>query len=179
MRTLRKALLAGIILLAVFCASLYFFYKRVQSSRAARPLILTPAVINRRLPEANLVNISGETLADERLRRGRAVLVFMMPDCQPCDQENDFLKTLAASRPDVTLIYVIPFGDRDEALKSARSKYAVEPFFDVGSGLSRGLQLYQVPVKVFIEDGIIKRTWPGAALDEREQAEFRDWLSSL
>lgn len=97
------------------------------------------------------------TVSDERLRRGRVVLVFMMPDCEPCDREDEFLKTVTGSRPDVSFIYVIPFGNKDETLRAARSKYALEPFFDVGSTLSRELQLNQVPVKVFLEDGIVAR----------------------
>lgn len=179
MRTLRKALGIGLIVIAVFCVSLYFFYKRAQNNLTARPLILTPAVINQPLPKANLVNISGETFEDERLRRGRVVLVFMMPDCKPCDKEHDFLKTVVGVRQDVSFVYVIPFGDKDQALAAARSKYALDPFFDVGTSLSRRLQLYQVPVKVFLEDGIIKKTWLDATSDDQERAEFRDWLSGL
>lgn len=53
-----------------------------------QPLILTSAVTYQSLLKANLVNISGEVLGDEKLRRGRVILAFMMPDCRPCDQEN-------------------------------------------------------------------------------------------
>lgn len=125
------------------------------------------------------MNISGEVMADERLRRGRVVLVFMMPDCKPCDQENEFLKTVVASRQDVSFVYVIPFGDKDQELRLAHGRYALEPFFHIGSGLSRNLQLYQVPIKIFLEEGIIRKTWLHAALHDWEQAEFRDWLRGL
>lgn len=103
----------------------------------------------------------------------------MMPDCEPCDREDEFLRTVADSRPDVSFIYVVPFGNKDQTLRAARSKYALEPFLDEGSTLSRELQLNQAPVKVLLEDGIIKRTWTDAALDDWEQAEFRGWLSGL
>lgn len=179
MRTLRKALGIFIILTVVFCISFYFFYKKRQNDLAKQPLILTSAVINKPLPKTNLVNYTGEPFDDERLRRGKFVMVFMMPDCQPCDKENEFLKTVKSIREDVNFIYVIPFGNKDQALASARSKYALDSFFDVGSGLSKRLQLYQVPVKVFLEDGIIKKTWLDATTDDDGQAEFRDWLSSL
>src|SRR5437870_3972755 len=36
------------------------------------------------------------------------------------DQENEFLKTIAHSRQDVTFAYVIPFGNKDAALKAAQ-----------------------------------------------------------
>jgi hypothetical protein len=106
-------------------------------------------------------------------------LVFTLTDCKPCDQENEFLKTAAGSRKDVSFIYVIPFGNKDQVLKVAQSKYAFETFFDNGSMLSRSLQVYQVPVKVFLEDGIIKKTWFDATVTTQGQTEFKNWLSGL
>jgi hypothetical protein len=91
MKSISKPLTTSIILAAVFCASFYVFYNRGRNKVSAQPLILTQAVINRPLPKANLVNISGESIKDEDLRRGRVVLAFMMPDCVPCNQENEFL----------------------------------------------------------------------------------------
>jgi len=179
MRPVIKTLEIGLILIAVFCVSFYFFYKRAQKDPPKQDLILTSAVINQPLPKANLVNISGKPLGDERLRRGKVVLVFMMPDCQPCDQENEFLKTVADSRKDVRFFYAIPFGNKNLVLKLAQSKYSLDPFYDVGSNLSRSLEIYQVPIKVFLEDGIIKKTWIDATVDNQRQAEFKDWLRGL
>jgi thiol-disulfide isomerase/thioredoxin len=179
MKPLGKTIRVGLVLIALFCGSFYFFYRRAQSKLPGEPLILTPAVIGRPLPKTHLVGASGETFEDEKLRRGRVVLVFMMPDCKPCDQENEFLKTAARSRQDVRFVYVIPFGNRDAALKAAQSKYAMEPFYDEGSTVSKELDLYQVPVKVFLEDGVIKRTWVGGTDTGQEEAEFKDWLNSL
>lgn len=116
MKPQAKTLGLGLILLAVFGGSFYFFYKRAQKAQRKPDRILTSAVINQPLPKANLVDASGKPLADERLRQGKVVLVFMMPDCQPCDQENDFLKTVAGSRQDVSFLYVIPFGNKNQVL---------------------------------------------------------------
>lgn len=103
----------------------------------------------------------------------------MMPDCQPCDQENEFLKTVADSRKDIRFFYVIPFGNKNPVLKLAQSKYSLDPFYDVGSNLSKSLEIYQVPIKVFLEDGIIKKTWIDATVDNQRQTEFKDWLRGL
>jgi hypothetical protein len=179
MKTPAKALRAGLVLIILFCGSFYFFYRRAQSKLPSKPLIITSAVIGRPLPKTHLVGAAGETFEDERLRRGRVVLVFMMPDCKPCDQEDEFLKTIAHSRQDVTFAYVIPFGNKDAALKAAQGKYAFEPFYDEGSTVSRELELYQVPVKIFLEDGVIRRTWIGSTDTDQEKVEFKDWLNSL
>jgi hypothetical protein len=179
MKPLTKALGIGSLLIAVFGVSFFFFYRRAEKNPSKQPLILTSAVINQPLPKANLVNISGKLLDDEKLRRGRVVLVFTMTDCVPCDDENEFLKTVIGIRKDVSFIYVIPFGNKEQSLKLAQSKYAVETFFDSGSMLSRSLQLYQVPIKVFVEDGTIKKTWLDATVDSQGQAEFKNWLNGL
>ena len=179
MRPFTKILTTGLILIAIFGVSFFFFYKRAQKSLAKQPLILTPAVINQPLPKANLVNISGQPLDDEKLRRGRVVLMFTLNECSYCDQENQFLKTVVDPRKDVRFFYVIPFGRKDQALKTAQSKYAFETFFDDHSMLSRSLQIYQVPIKIFVEDGIIKKTWLDASIDSDKQAEFKQWLNAL
>jgi hypothetical protein len=179
MRPLAKTLGTMGLLMAVFSVSFFFLYQRAREKIEPTYLILTPAVINKPLPKADLINISGKLLDDERLRRGKVVLVFTMPDCPPCNQENEFLKTVGTTRKDVTFFDIIPFGDKSQALKSAQGKYAFETFFDDGSMLSRSLQLYQVPLIVFVEDGIIKRTFLSATIEKQQQTEFEQWLRSL
>lgn len=172
-----KAVGIGSILIAVFCVNCsYIFNSGASKNLAEQPLILTSSVINQPLPQANLVNIAGKQLGDEKLRRGKVVLIFTLTGCQPCDQENEFLKTLVGDRTDISFIYIIPFGIKDEVLEVAQSKYAFETFFDEGSMLSKSLQVYQVPIKVFLEEGIIKKTWVNASIGNQRQAEFKDWL---
>jgi hypothetical protein len=109
----------------------------------------------------------------------KVMLVFAITDCKPCDQEDDFLKTVIGSRKDVTFLYVIPFGNKDKSLKEAQGKYAVETFFDESSTLAKTLEIYEVPIKIFLEDGIIKKTWAAASVNDKRQTEFKDWLGSL
>jgi hypothetical protein len=179
MGSLNKILGFGAILLAIFCASFFFFYKRAQSNLKPQPLILTSKVINQPLPEARLVNISGERLGDDKLRRGKVTLLFTTTDCRYCDDENNFLKTVAGSRKDVSYYFVIPFGMKEQMLQEARRKYAFETFYDEGSMLSRALQLYQVPLQVYLEDGVIKKTWVDSIAYTHGEDEYKRWLSSL
>jgi hypothetical protein len=179
MKLSTKALGIGALLIVVLSICFFFFYPRSEKNLAKQRLILTPEVINKPLPQANLVNISGQRLDDEKLRRGRVILVFAMIDCEPCDDENRFLKTVIGSRQDVSFIYVIPFGNKQQALQLAQNKYAVETFYDSGSMLSKNLEIYQVPIKVFLEDGVIKKVWLEATVEDQKQAEFKDWLRSL
>lgn len=179
MRPLTKILGIALILIAVFSVCFFFFYKRAQRQLPKQDLILSSAVLKQPLPKSNLVNVSGKPLEDEKLRRGKIVLVFIMPDCPPCDQENEFLKPLVGSRKDVSFYYIIPFGNKNELLKSAQGRYALEPFYDDGSNLSKKLDLYQVPIKVFLQDGIIEKTWVDISNGNPGHAEFKAWLNTL
>jgi len=166
----------------VAAISFYFFYRRgaQQQAKKAEPLVQTEAVLNQPLPQAKLVNISGKVLQDDQLRRGKVVLTFTLTTCAICDQENDFLKTVVDSRKDVSFLYVIPFGPKDEVLKSAQSKYALETFYDEDSTIAKRLEIYRVPTMLFLENGIIKKTWlDGATVEEKSQAKFKQWLASL
>lgn len=179
MKRLNKILAFGVVLLAIFCVSFFFFYKRAQGNLQPRRLILTSEVIGRPLPQAHLVSISGEQLGDDKLRRGKVVLLFTTTDCKYCDDENNFLKTIAGIREDVSYYYVIPFGEKGQMLQEAQRKYAFETFYDEGSRLSRALQLYQVPLQVYLQDGIIKKTWVDSIAYTHGEDEYKRWLGSL
>lgn len=130
----------------MFCVSFFFLYQRAVRNSAREPLILTTEVINRPLPKANLVNISGTYLDDEKFRRGKVIVIFTMPDCEPCAQENEFLKNVAGKHKDIPFVYVIPFGNKDYLLKEAQGKYAFETYFDAGMQLAKTLEISSVPL---------------------------------
>lgn len=166
------------ILILIFLTSFFVFYT-IKDNSSKPPLILTSSVIGQSLPKTNLSDVSGKIFADENLRHGKFVLVFMMPDCDMCDAENEFLRSVVANHQDVSFIYVIPFGNKQKTLELAQNKYALKPYFDDGSMLSKKLELLQVPIKIFIEDGIIKQTWINASLTAEKQTEFKEWLQSV
>jgi hypothetical protein len=179
MKTRTKLIGSLLVLIVVFGISFFFFYRRAQQNLPQQPLILTPAVLNQPLPPANLVDVSGKQLDESKLRRGKIILIFTLTECKPCDDENEFLKSVLGMRKDVAFYGVIPFGDRAAALKKAESKYAFETFFDDHSMLSRSLQIYQVPIKIFVENGTIRKTWLDATVDSDQQAAFKTWLNGL
>ena len=168
----------ALIVLVLSCFT-FALYKRTPHQAAKQPLILTSAAINQALPPAELVNISGTRLDDQRLRHGKVVLVFTLTSCKPCDQENEFLKTAISNRKDINFFYVIPMGVKADVLREAQEKYAFETFFDEGSMLAKKLEVYQVPLKVFLQDGVIKKTWVEATVTAQRQSDFKAWLSNL
>lgn len=139
---------------------------------------LQPAV-GKSLPEARLVDNTGTALEDEALRRGKVMLVFVNPKCDPCKKEGEFLRTLIEKRPDVRFYGVVSLGEQVAALKESETLFPFKTFFDEQTHLASQLGIARVPVKMFLEDGIVKKTWGGASKSPEVQADFKEWLDSL
>jgi hypothetical protein len=45
--------------------------------------------------------------------------------------------------------------------------------------LSRSLQILQVPIQVYLEDGVIKKTWVDATVHNHRDDEYKRWLSGV
>lgn len=172
-------LIAGLTLglTVLFCVSFVFFYRR------ARPQLVAPAAeptgIEKPLPEARLVDAAAERLDDQALRSGKVVLVFMSPDCYACKREAEFLKTAVNRRGDVRFYGVVAYGEKESALPTAAKMAPFKVFYDEDSSLAGKLGITRIPVKLFLQDGVIKEVWGGATNDPEKQAAFLQWLDGL
>lgn len=176
-RTMKWTAVALICAAIILMAGLLILAKRGRGSEV--DAAATPPLMNKPLPPANLVDSSGTHLDDRVLRQGRVVLVFVAPDCRPCGVESEFLKTLINSRKDVTFYGVISFGATEASIKTVDKEFPFKTYFDREPRLAGALGLYRVPIKIFIEDGIIRKSWKGASTDESSRAEFSKWLEGL
>lgn len=173
----KLAVLLSLSFVAIFCTSFVFFYSRAQQKKP-RPAV-APEEVGQVLPHAELIDKANAVLKDEDLRKGKVVLAFVQPDCNACNKESAFLKTVVGRRDDVSFYGVIPFGDRQTSLESAERKYPFKVYYDEGYQLGGSLQITSVPVKLFVEDGVIKKVWEGASVDPAAQQEFVQWLTDL
>ena len=158
-----------------FCVGFVFFYAREKENAAAK----TRPPSGKPLPPAELVDEENRVLPDSALRQGRAILVFVTPDCEACHRESEFLQTVADKRGDVTFYGVISFGDKDEALREAKGKFPFKVYFDQHLRLGGALGINRVPIKLYVEDGVIKKSWGGATVEDEKRAEFVNWLEQL
>ena len=165
-------------LAVLFCAGFVFFYGRLQQSPAEAP-DSSKSFINKPLPAARLVDQAGVKLDEQLIRRGRVVLVFVTPECQACLLEGEFLKTLLGRRADVTFLGIVPFGKTIESESAATKMFPFKVFYDDGNTLVQAIGINRIPVKIFLEDGIIKKGWIGAALSDRAKTSFIEWLDGL
>ena len=177
--------IAGVIffLLAVFCAGFAFFYTRMQRSQAVapqpQPSNPSKSLIDKPFPHAQLVDINGSAVDEQILRTGRVVVVFVTTDCDACSSESKFLEPLVSRRSDVRFYGLVPFGPRPKSPAAAEKMFPFRIFFDQNSSFIASMGINRVPVKVFLEDGIIKKGWIGAAITDKDQKSFIEWLDTL
>lgn len=168
-------------LLAVFCGGFLFFSNRMQQqSRAETAAESRPgSLIDRPFPHAQLVDVYGSRVDEQKLRTGRVIVVFVAPECDACLAETRFLQTLLGHRKDVNFFGLVPFGKHPDNPDAAKKTFPFEVFYDEGQTFVGTMGINRVPVKVFLEDGIIKKGWIGAALTDAAKQSFTEWLDGL
>jgi thiol-disulfide isomerase/thioredoxin len=165
---------AGVAIL--FCSSFAFFFTRVEKRKDTSFLANSKSGVA--LPPSSLVDLNGEPLKDDNLRSGRVMLVFLNPGCGACHTEIEFLKTVVSKRDDLRYYGVASLGNaRPDMEAEKQSPFKV--YNDQGSRLAIGLGITKIPVKVFVEDGLIKKVWGGASSSDETQLAFVQWLDEL
>lgn len=165
----------AVLFVLVFCAGFVFFYTRNERNNA------NPEPVNsyNPLPSAELVDESNQLFPESQLKTGKVVLVFVTADCDACLKESEFLKDLVNKRSDVRFYGVISYGDMETSLREAKVKFPFPVFYDRGLKLAGQLGIKKVPIKVFVDNGIMKRSWGGATVDEKKKASFIRWLTEV
>ena len=182
----RLLTIAGVVLflVAVFCSGFIFFYNRMQRTTVeARVEMATgPSpgrLIDKPFPYAKLVDVRGATVDEQILRTGKVIVVFVTPDCDACATESKFLQTLLGRRKDVNFYGLVPFGTRPDSPGDVESKFPFRIFYDEEHSFVMSMGINRVPVKVFLENGIIRKGWIGAAQTDEARRSFTQWFDSL
>ena len=177
--------IAGVIffLAAVFCAGYVFFYNRIQRTNAEggaeTPSEPSRSLIDKPFPQARLVDVRGAKVDENILRTGRVVVVFVTADCDACATESRFLQTLVGRRKDIMFYGLVPFGGPPGSPDEVEKKFPFKVFYDEENSYVQSMGINRVPVKVFLENGIIKKGWIGAAQTDKAKTSFTEWLDGL
>jgi hypothetical protein len=182
--------ISGIIFffVVVFCAGFLFFYSRIQRSEAGKfagdqpsgeELSASPkSLINTPFPNSQLVDIDGAKVDEQLLRKGKVVVVFVTLECDACLTDSKFLETVISRRKDVAFYGLVPFG-RPANASAAAKHFPFKVFYDESNAFVSKMGINRVPIKVFLEDGIIKKGWMGAHRSDKSKAAFVEWLDGL
>ena len=168
-------------LIAVFCFGFVVFYYRMQRPQNLQAELpdTSKSLINKPLPQAQLIDLNGSSVDEQILRRGKVILVFVTTDCDACVTESRFLQTILGRRADVSFYGLIPFGKAPDSSRVAEKRFPFRVFYDEGNSFVRSMGINRVPVKVFLENGIIKKGWIGAAMTDQSKRSFLEWFDSL
>jgi len=163
----------AVIFVLVFCGGFVYFYLNRQAKQSAQVQNGT----GKPLPSAQLIDESNQILSDSELRHGRFILVFVTTDCDACLKESDFLRTVIDKQTNSIPFYgVISFGDKETSLREGKDKFPFKLLYDQNHQLAGQLGIVRVPIKVFVEDGVIKKSWGGATIDNQAKVTFTRWL---
>ncbi|MGH9823606.1 MAG: TlpA family protein disulfide reductase [Blastocatellia bacterium] len=167
------------ILLLIFLVSFagFYFYwrKRPVPDPPQRQLL---AAVGKPFPEARLVSLDGSYLSAETLRHGKIIVVFLSSDCDYCLNEGKFLGQLITRGYDVSFLGVFPYGKDKSVLAGATDNFPFPVYFDQSAGLGRTLGIDRVPIKIFLQDGIIRKVWTISSSYEDEGSKFSGWLEA-
>jgi hypothetical protein len=100
-------------------------------------------------------------------------------NCGACGTEAEFLQSVVGRRQDIPFYGVTSFGERTSTLASVGGVLPFEAFHDEGLRMTTALGITKVPIKIFVENGVIRKVWGGATTTEEKKAEFIEWLDSV
>jgi hypothetical protein len=149
-----------------------------QKSRDAQVLASTKlsSLMGRLLPAANLMTVDGQPFPDPAWRKGKVMLVLLTTGCEACRAEGTFLSSAIRARSDVKFLGVLSFEQDQASLLAAQKLFPFPVVRDDRMELMQALRLTSVPVKIYLVDGVVKRSWGGATADAQAQREFMEWL---
>ena len=177
----KRWLLTGGFVILLLVGSLVLWRQREQ--RKVHPLtpIFPSSLLNQPfpVPATDLVDLNGDKLKDSEMRTGKVVLVLLSEGCGPCIEEGKFLGSLGETRSDVRFYGIMPFGKDHTSLKSAVSRFPFKLYFDEGGSVVQALHLDKLPIKLYLQDGVLKKGWGGASFDSARQTDFKHWLESV
>lgn len=165
-----------IVMLSISYAVVQHIYFAKQSARKR----YDPQVIGKSLPVSRLVDFSGKMLSDDELRRGKVFLVLLTADCDACLKESQFLKSIIEKYKSLRFYGALVFW-QDQSINRVEGKFPtnLKLFIDEDFLLVKALEVRAVPLKIYLEDGIIKKIWSGTATNPQIEGKFIEELDEI
>lgn len=158
------------VVLGILLPCIVFLF--VHFSRAANSqskLVLKDAVVisGQPLPVTELLDLNGKSLSPEILRRGKVLLIFLMTDCRPCQQEWKLLAGVDSEISDRVTIYGVGVENSDRILNYIHAnELKTKILLDKDGALMDSLSVRYFPTKFLVQDGVIVKTWFGNSPDK-------------
>ena len=158
-------LISGVLLPCI--AFLILHFSRHANSQSQ--LVLKDAVVisGQSLPKTDLLELNGNNVSPDMLRRGKVLLVFWTTGCEACQKELKLLSGVESEVSDRVRIYGIAVEDRDRIMTFVQEQeIKTKILLDKDAKLMKSLSVRFFPTKFLVEDGMIVNTSFGNSLDQ-------------
>jgi len=160
-------LIAGTLLPCI--AFLVLHFSRHPDSQSQ--LVLKDAVVisGQSLPQTELLEIDGNNIPPEMLRKGKVLLVFLRSGCGACQKELTLLSRLEPQISDNVKIYGVGVENRNQIMNFIQeNEFKPKILLDKDGKLMKSLSVKYFPTKFLVVDGVIVKTWFGNSPDQAE-----------
>jgi len=161
-----------------YAVTQHIYFKR-QSSQIVHSKY-NPEVVGKPLPTHRLTDLSGKMLGDDELRRGKVFLVLLTVDCEACLKEGRFLEPIIDKYKNLRFYGALVF-QQDISAEALKGKFPsnLKLFVDKDSLLLRGLKARAFPLKIYLENGVIRNIWAGTPNSPQVEGKFLEELGEI
>lgn len=160
-------LISGVMLPCVAFLVLHFSYP----AKSQTPVSFKDGVVisGQPLPQTDLIDLNGTTVAPDTLRHGRVLMVFTSTACEPCRKELQLLTRVEPEMSGRLKVYGVGVENRRKINNFLKENgVATTMLVDEDGSLMRALSIKYFPTKFLIEDGTIVKTWFGNSANQAE-----------
>lgn len=161
-------LVAGLLLPCIALLVLHFSRSAASQSR----LVLKDAVYisGQPLPQTELVELDGSSVAPDTLRKGKVLLIFLTTDCPACQKELQLLASVDSELAEKVKVFGVGVQDRNQIVNFLEAKkFKTKFLIDKDGQLMASLSVRYFPARFLVQDGVIMKTSFG---NSRNQAEL-------
>lgn len=152
-----------------YAASQHFYYaKRLQGANRDK---YNHDIINAELPVTKLIDFQGNLQSDDELRQGQVILVLLSSECSVCLEEGEQLKEIIGRHENLKFYGALLFWS-DNNIHQIVDKFPLKVFLDHDSSLRKALGVKAVPIKIYLEDGVVKKVWTGGLINPKTKNTF-------
>ena len=170
-QSFKKPIVLMPMLVGVVAPCLVFLVLHFSQPRASHALDLKDAVYvsGKPLPNTNLVQLDGNSLSPETLRKGKVLLIFLTTDCAACKKELTLLSQVESTLGQRVRVFGVGVQDRNQISNFLNAnEFKTKFLLDKDGLLMTSLQVKYFPTRFLVEDGVITKTTFGNSRSQED-----------
>lgn len=170
-QSFKKPIILIPMLVGIMVPCLVFLVLHFPQPPASHTFKLKDAVYisGKTLPNTNLVQLDGNSMSPETLRKGKVLLVFLTTDCSACKKELTLLSKVESTLGGRVRVYGVGVQDRNQISNFLNvNEFKTKFLIDKDGLLMSSLQVRFFPARYLVEDGVITKTTFGNSRSQKD-----------